>query len=152
MNIQYVVFRYEPDLREDGWIPLGLVAERRIGENETEAAVVCLKNLNIDEKDEFMGAILRNISGFLRRGVEQSRIELLPRQDLLERLRDKHKWNFHFSVPQETTVEYDALLQAAHDLFGKEVLQTLSARGLLSPSPHKATICPQGVEMYGVAV
>jgi len=152
MNIHYVVFRYKPDLRKDDWIPLGLVAERHIGENETEAAVVCLKNLDIDEKDEFMGAILRNIADFLRRGVERSRAELLPRQDLLEKLRDQHKRNFHFSVSREATVEHDALLPAAHDLFGKEVLQILSARGLLSPSPQRATIHPQGLEMYRVAV
>jgi hypothetical protein len=152
MDIQYVVFRYEPDLRQDGWIPLGVVAERRIDATQTQASVVCMRNLDTGETDEFAGAILRNIGDFLRLGVQESRGELLPQQDLLERLRDKHKWNFHFSVPQELTVDHDELLRAAYDLFGTEVLQKLSLRGLVSPSRGKETIRPQEVEVYDVAV
>ena len=152
MNIQYVVFRYEPDLRKDEWIPLGVVAEHRIGATQTQAAVVCLRNLDTGETNEFAGAILRNIGDFVRLGVQESRGELLPQQDLLERLRDKHKWNFHFSAPQYLTVEHDELLRAAYELFGTEVLQKLSLRGLLSPSHSKETIRPQEVEVYDVAV
>jgi hypothetical protein len=151
MNVKVVLFRYQPNLAKDKWFPIGIVVERSV-KQETEIAVVCLQQLNMQATmSELAAAMLRDVPSILRKEVEGCRIRLKSKDDFLEALRAGNQWNFHFSVPEPASVEAEDILEAAFILFHKKVLRELP--GLTFPmlsSPMR--LQPSQLECYALAV
>src|SRR5260370_31923834 len=139
MDLNFVVFRYQPELSSDKWVPLGVVVECPF-EGGTQIGVVCLQAVSIEGSSELADAILQDVPAILRKEVESSRARLRPDEDFLEVLRAQNPWNFHFTVPKTETVETDEIMQATMELFYRYVLRgpTLDNGKASAHKPPKA--------------
>ncbi|HVS39232.1 MAG TPA: hypothetical protein VMS17_26990 [Gemmataceae bacterium] len=151
MKLRYVVFRYQPDLSKDDWLPLGVVAECP-SDDEPEIGVMCLESAEARGGSELAGAMLQNVPAILNEEVEKTRARLLPGEDFLEVLRAQNPWNFHFTVAQEQTVKAEDLQQATMDLFYRHVLRRPSPSEAEPKRKPQKAIRPRRMESYVVAV
>ena len=151
MELSFVIFRYQPDLMKDDWLPLGVVAECQAG-NETEIGVMCFASGEIPRSSELAAAMLRDVPAILNKEVEATRAQLRPGEDFLELLRARNPWNFHFTVSQKQTVDAENLQQATMQLFYRHVLRKYAPRDAEPRREPRKTIWPRRMEAYEVAV
>lgn len=157
MQVKFVVFRYQPDLEMDKWVPLGVVAEYCY-EEQVWLAVICLNTIAIDGVSDLASAMLQDVPTILRKEIDDSRARIRPGDDFLEVLRSRSPWNFHFSVPASATVQTDDIMQAAMELFNRHVWrspslalqQSRASNGTIHKPPM--SIRPRSMEVYEVAV
>ena len=118
MKVQFIIFRFQPDLSKDEWVPLGIVAEDPSGECPYVVGV-CYQSTPAQSASEVAAAILKDIPSLLRQEMmnQRDRID----KDFLECLRAASPWSFHFSVPETAEAHAEELLEAGMSLFTRHV-------------------------------
>ncbi len=141
----FVVFRYQPDLNADEWIPLGVVVERSF-DNGAEIGVMCLGEVEVDGAGELSATMLKDVLAILTYEVTTTRAKLRPNEDFLELLRAQSPWNFHFTRVETVNLGDKDIRQAAMMLFYEKVLEPQGQ----GEAPK--AIKPRRMEAFEVAV
>lgn len=141
----YVVFRYQPDLNADDWIPLAVVVERSF-DNGAEIGVMCLGEVEVEGASELSATMLKDVLAILTDEVTRTRARLRPGEDFLELLRAQNPWNFHFTAVETVNLGDKDIRQAAMMLFYDSVLGPQIQRE--APTAIK----PRRMEAFEVAV
>lgn len=141
----HVVFRYQPDLNADDWIPLGVVVERSF-DNGAEIGVVCSGAVEIEGASELSATMLNDVPAILTEEITKTRAKLRHDEDFLELLRAQNPWNFHFTKVETLNLGDMDIREAAMKLFYEKVLRRESQRA--APKAIK----PRRMEAFEVAV
>lgn len=142
----FVIFRYQPDLLQDEWVPLGVVVERSCDNGNAEIGVMCLSQAEVEGSSELAAAMLQGADAVLTNEVQSTRARVLPSEDFLEALRAGSPWNFHFTQVDSCNLATDDLRQAVMMLFYMHVLSHQHVQ------PPKIAIRPRRMESYELVV